>query len=62
MKCKECGVRFDFPVYTIPSLAKWDEANQLGNPVNQRDGSRNTLIPVCPRCYRFTGYKKLLGI
>jgi len=61
MKCKECGVRFDFPAYIIPALAKWD-IDELGKPATKRDGSKNMLIPVCPNCYRFTGYKRLLGL
>jgi len=62
MKCKECGARFDFPVYIIPALATWNDEDALEKTDSLRDGSKNMLIPACPRCYRFTGYKKLLGI
>ena len=54
MKCENCGTEFDFPVYTTPSRANFDN-NDIGESSSSE--YTTTMVPVCPYCFTFTGYK-----
>jgi len=54
MKCENCGSEFDFPLYTTPNRVDFGNED-----IGESSSSEytTTMVPVCPYCLRFTGYK-----
>lgn len=57
MKCAKCGTEFEFPIYVIPAEAVFKIKGELGEFQECTQEGR-VLVPVCPCCFAFTGYKK----